>query len=77
MFNNVKQSVSALTFVSCMQIIIYLMQRYAAVAYEVILSSGWGLKFEQGTVKTKRIWGILPQEKFRKGEGNATLSGSN
>jgi hypothetical protein len=34
------------------------------------------VKFKQGTVKTKGTWGILPQEKFKKGEGNATYFGS-
>jgi hypothetical protein len=36
-----------------------------------------GEKFEQGTVKTRWIWGILPQENFVKLEGNATHPGSN
>ena len=70
MFNNVKQSVTALTFV------------YHLLNAEVCSSGVGGYfklggeKLEQGTVKTRWIWGILPQENFEKVEGNATLPGS-
>jgi hypothetical protein len=60
-----------------MQIIIYLMP--AEVCSNGV--GGYfklgGEKFEQGTVKTRWIWGILPQENFEKVEANATLKLSN